>query len=181
MLRNFPVIGRLRFSLRSGGNFRQYFLPVDRDEMPFNVRRVPGCYRSAKNEGGLIGFALDYDCREPGSSIFVNTSFPGWKKDGSHTVDTHTVTAIAGNRSRRSRSCNISGMSFGATPSRRSAHSHVARRKPAAGWIPVRAAIRRITVKRCDVIMQIGTAKYGIRKADGTFSAERRAKDLHSM
>ena len=33
-------------------------------------------YRSAKDEGGIIGFGSTNDLREPGSIIFVNAPFP---------------------------------------------------------------------------------------------------------
>jgi hypothetical protein len=37
ILRNYPVIGRLRFFLEKQGEyFRQYFFSSDRDEMSFN-------------------------------------------------------------------------------------------------------------------------------------------------
>ena len=37
ILRNFPVIGRLRYLFeRQGEYFRQYFFSNDREEMPFN-------------------------------------------------------------------------------------------------------------------------------------------------
>ena len=37
VLRNYPVIGRLRFILENQGKYlRQYFFASDRDEMPFN-------------------------------------------------------------------------------------------------------------------------------------------------
>src|SRR5512145_2662969 len=44
VLRNFPVVGRLRFFFEDLGEyFRQYFFAGDRDEMPFNrATRAPG-------------------------------------------------------------------------------------------------------------------------------------------
>ena len=43
VLRNYPIIGRLRFFFEDLGEyFRQYFFLGDRDEMPFNRRHGPG-------------------------------------------------------------------------------------------------------------------------------------------
>ncbi|MDB5862893.1 MAG: FMN-binding glutamate synthase family protein, partial [Betaproteobacteria bacterium] len=82
VLRNFPVIGRLRFFFENLGEyFRQYFFAGDRDEMPFNRATRGWIYRSAKNEGGLIGFGSTNDLREPGSIIFVNHPFPVLEED----------------------------------------------------------------------------------------------------
>src|SRR3981189_3793666 len=57
VLRNYPVIGHLRYMLEKQGEyFRQYFFMNDREEMPFN-RATPGWgYRLSKAPGGGIGF-----------------------------------------------------------------------------------------------------------------------------
>jgi hypothetical protein len=56
VLRNYPVVGRLRYFLeRQGEYFRQYFFAGDRDEMPFNRATRGWVYRLAKNEGGTFG------------------------------------------------------------------------------------------------------------------------------
>jgi hypothetical protein len=79
VLRNYPVIGRLRYFFEKQGEyFRQYFFMGDRDEMPFNRATRAWVYRVAKNEGGIIGFGSTNDLREPGSIIFVNHPFPVW-------------------------------------------------------------------------------------------------------
>ena len=58
VLRNYPVIGRLRYFFEELGEyFRQYFFAGDRDEMPFNRATRGWVYRLAKNEGGKIGRA----------------------------------------------------------------------------------------------------------------------------
>jgi hypothetical protein len=57
ILRNFPVVGRLRYLFeRQGEYFRQYFFANDREEMPFNRSVRSWVYRLAKDEGGTIGF-----------------------------------------------------------------------------------------------------------------------------
>ncbi|SET22613.1 hypothetical protein SAMN05216412_10471 [Nitrosospira multiformis] len=83
ILRNYPVIGRLRFFLEKQGEyFRQYFFSSDRDEMPFNRATRSWVYRNAKNEGGIVGFGSTNDLREPGSIFFVNVAFPYWRATG---------------------------------------------------------------------------------------------------
>src|SRR5574339_380835 len=77
VLRNFPVVGRLRFFFEDLGEyFRQYFFAGDRDEMPFNRATRGWVYKEAKNEGGIIGFGSTYDLHAPGALIFVNAPFP---------------------------------------------------------------------------------------------------------
>src|SRR5262247_3377376 len=71
VLRNFPVVGRLRFFFEDLGEyFRQYFFAGDRDEMPFNRATRGFIYRLAKNEGGVIGFGSTYDLHQSGALIF---------------------------------------------------------------------------------------------------------------
>ena len=77
VLRNYPVIGRLRYFFEKQGEyFRQYFFAGDREEMPFNRATRAWVYRLAKNEGGTIGFGSTYDLHQPGALIFVNHPFP---------------------------------------------------------------------------------------------------------
>jgi len=79
VLRNYPVIGRLRYFFEKQGEyFRQYFFAGDRDEMPFNRATRSWVYRVAKKEdgSGLIGFGSTYDIKAPGAILFVNSAFP---------------------------------------------------------------------------------------------------------
>src|SRR5690348_15499055 len=85
VLRNYPVVGRLRYFFeRQGEYFRQYFFAGDREEMPFNRATRAWVYRVAKQEdgSGLIGFGSTYDMKAPGAILFVNAAFPvqEWEK-----------------------------------------------------------------------------------------------------
>jgi hypothetical protein len=77
VLRNYPVVGHLRYFFEELGEyFRQYFFSGDREEMPFNRATRAWVYRLAKNEGGTIGFGSTYDLHMPGALNFVNHPFP---------------------------------------------------------------------------------------------------------
>jgi glutamate synthase domain-containing protein 2 len=177
VLRNYPVIGRLRYFFEKQGEyFRQYFFMGDRDEMPFNRATRAWVYRVAKQEdgGGLIGFGSTYNMKEPGAILFVNAPFPvqEWEKQATPAL---TIGEGYAEKPFTARSLvNISGMSFGAIS------------KPAVQALSRGAAIAGCWMDTgegglapyheeggCDVIMQIGTAKYGIRNPDGSFSPER--------
>ena len=89
VLRNYPVIGRLRYFLEKQGEyFRQYFFAGDRDEMPFNRATRAWVYRVAKKEdgSGIIGFGSTYDMKAPGAILFVNAAYPvqEWEKQCRH-------------------------------------------------------------------------------------------------
>ena len=179
VLRNYPVIGRLRFILEQMGEyFRQYFFAGDRDEMPFNRATRGWVYREAKDEGGIIGFGSTQDMREPGSIIFVNHPFPVLEQDR-----LPTPSLLIGDGHCRypfeARSVtNISGMSFGAISE--PAVRALSRGAGVAGcWMDTGEGGLSPYHREgdCDLIMQIGTAKYGIRDHDGNFSPEK-AREL---
>jgi len=179
VLRNYPVVGRLRFFFEQQGKyFRQYFFSDDRDEMPFNRATRNWIYRHSKNKGGLVGFGSTMDLREPGSIIFVNAAFPILEEDQLPTPSLCIGEGYAQYPFEAKSIVNISGMSFGAIS------------KPAVRALSLGAAEAGCWLNtgegglspyhhegQCDIIMQIGTAKYGIRDEHGNFSAER-AKEL---
>src|SRR5438034_4285961 len=177
VLRNYPVIGRLRYLFEKQGEyFRQYFFAGDRDEMPFNRATRAWVYRVAKQEdgGGLIGFGSTYDIKAPGAILFVNAAFPvqEWEKQPTPPVAIgegfceHPFLARS--------LVNVSGMSFGAIS------------KPAVQALSRGAAVAGCWLDTgeggtapyhleggCDIMMQIGTAKYGVRDEQGRLSESR--------
>ena len=175
VLRNYPVIGRLRYFFEELGEyFRQYFFAGDRDEMPFNRSTRGWVYRLAKNEGGIIGFGSTYDLHLPGALIFVNHPFPVLEEERlptpslilgeNHCTQPFEARSIV----------NVSGMSFGAisAPAVRS----LSRGAAVAGcWMDTgEGGLSPYHLEGgCDIIMQIGTATYGVRDAHGELSAER--------
>ncbi len=175
VLRNFPVIGRLRFFFEDLGEyFRQYFFLGDREEMPFNRATRAWVYRMAKNEGGILGFGSTYDLTQPGALVFVNAAFP--VLDGEHQP---TPPLIIGDgwcdKPFVARSLiNISGMSYGAIS------------QPAVRALSRGAALAGCYMDTgegglspyhleggCDVIYQIGTAKYGVRDEHGKLDLDK--------
>ncbi|MCC6879288.1 MAG: FMN-binding glutamate synthase family protein [Rhodocyclaceae bacterium] len=175
VLRNFPVIGRLRYFFEQMGEyFRQYFFTGERDEMPFNRATRAWVYRLAKDEGGIIGFGSTYDLHQPGALVFVNAPFPVMDEE---QLPTPPLTIGAGwcDKPFVARSVvNISGMSYGAIS--KPAVRALSRGAAAAGcWMDTgEGGLSPYHIEGgCDVIMQIGTAKYGARDADGKLSLAR--------
>jgi len=179
VLRNFPVIGRLRFFFENLGEyFRQYFFAGDRAEMPFNRATRGFIYRLAKGEGSLIGFGSTNDLREPGSIIFVNHPFPVLEEDRLPTPSLQIGDGYCRFPFEGHSIINISGMSFGAisAPAVRALSRGA---KEAGCWMSTGEGGLAPEHREggCDIVMQMGTAKYGMRNADGSFSPER-AKEL---
>jgi glutamate synthase domain-containing protein 2 len=179
VLRNFPVVGRLRFFFENLGEyFRQYFFASDRSEMPFNRATRGFVYRLAKGEGSIIGFGSTNDLREPGSIIFVNHPFPVLEEDRLPTPSLVLGEGYCKQPFEAKSIVNVSGMSFGAisAPAVRSLSRGA---KEAGCWMGTGEGglAPHHLEGGCDVIMQMGTAKYGMRNMDGSFSADK-AKEL---
>ncbi|HYR34250.1 MAG TPA: FMN-binding glutamate synthase family protein [Burkholderiales bacterium] len=175
VLRNYPVIGRFRYFFEQLGEyFRQYFFAGDRDEMPFNRATRGWVYRLAKNESGLIGFGSTYDLHQPAALIFVNHPFPVLEEERQPTPTLVLGEGFCREPFEARSIINISGMSFGAisAPAVRS----LSRGAAVAGcWLDTgEGGLSPYHLEGgCDVIMQIGTAKYGVRDAQGNLSTDR--------
>ena len=62
ILRNFPVVGHLRFLLeRFGPELRQYIVTSNDEERPFSRDQRRWVYSSAKLENNYFGFGTDND------------------------------------------------------------------------------------------------------------------------
>src|SRR5687767_9101779 len=175
VLRNYPIVGRFRYFFEQLGEyFRQYFFAGDRDEMPFNRATRGWVYRLAKNEGGIIGFGSTYDLHQPGALIFVNHPFPVLEEERLPTPSLVLGEGFCKDPFEAKSIVNISGMSFGAisAPAVRS----LSRGAAVAGcWMDTgEGGLSPHHLEGgCDVIMQIGTAKYGVRDSQGNLSEER--------
>ncbi len=175
VLRNYPVIGRLRYLFeRQGEYFRQYFFMNDREEMPFNRATRSWVYRLAKDEGGVIGFGSTNNAGEPGSILFVNAPYPVLEEERLPTPSIVIGEGYCREPFTARSLVNISGMSFGAIsePAVRALSAGAAK---AGCWLNTgEGGLAPFHEEGGgDVIVQIGTANYGVREADGGFSPAR--------
>jgi len=182
VLRNYPVIGHLRYWMEELGEyFRQYLFSNDREELPFNRATRGWVYRLAKDEGGVIGFGSTNNSNEPGSILFVNAPYPVLEEDRLPTPPLAIGEGYCREPFLAKSVINISGMSFGAIsePAVRALSRGAAK---AGCWMDTgEGGLSPFHLGGgCDVIMQIGTANYGIRNQDGLFSPER-AREIAAL
>ncbi|MGB5325229.1 MAG: FMN-binding glutamate synthase family protein [Pseudomonadales bacterium] len=170
--RNYPVIGRFRYMFEHLGEFfRQYFFSMDREELPFNRAQRAWVYRAAKNIDSTVAFGSTNPMNRAGDVLFVNDMFPVLSED---IAETRPVIIGEGycEVPYKTRSIfNISGMSFGAisVPAVQ-ALSHGA--KKAGIWLNTgEGGLSPFHLEGgCDLVFQIGTAKYGVRDEKGKLS-----------
>ncbi|MCC6472388.1 MAG: FMN-binding glutamate synthase family protein [Burkholderiales bacterium] len=175
VLRNYPLVGRLRYYFEQLGEYlRQYLFMNDREELPFNRATRSWVYRLAKAEGGIIGFGSTNNVSEPGSIIFVNAPFPVLEEERLETPPLAIGSDYCKEPFSARSLVNISGMSFGAIsePAVRALSAGAAR---AGCWMDTgEGGLSPFHLEGgCDIVMQVGTANYGVRDRDGRFSPER--------
>jgi len=173
ILRNFPVIGHFRYLLESMGVYlRQYWFSADREEMPFNRAERNWVYRAAKGDDTMIGFGSTRDLRPVGTVMFVDAPFPVLGED---SAPTRTVT-IGPNCKypyEAKSLFNISAMSYGSISKNAVlALSNGARLGNC--WLNTgEGGVSPYHLEgNCELIAQIGTAKFGFCDVTGKLSDE---------
>ncbi|UAA37427.1 FMN-binding glutamate synthase family protein [Paraneptunicella aestuarii] len=172
--RNYPVLGRFRYFFEHmGGFFRQYFFAMDREELPFNRADRSWVYRAAKNSINTVPFGSTRDLRPVGSIFFVNCPYPSLSKDSV----THSDLQVGPYCQIPYNACsiiNISAMSYGAlsVPAIRALSRGA---KKGGCWMNTgEGGLSPYHLEGgCDIIFQIGTAKFGVRDKEGNLSEDK--------
>ncbi|HHX82229.1 MAG TPA: FMN-binding glutamate synthase family protein, partial [Pseudomonadaceae bacterium] len=172
--RNYPLIGRFRYLFEKLGEFfRQYFFSMDREELPFNRAQRSWAYRAAKNLDNTQAFGSTSQANDVGHVIFMNAGFALLEEEA-----TDIEPIVYGPHCRKPYSSaslfNISGMSYGAIS--RPAVQALSRGAAMAGcWMCTgEGALSDYHLEgNCDIIFQVGTAKYGVRDESGDYDVAR--------
>lgn len=175
--RNYPLIGRFRYFFeRMGEFFRQYFFAMDREELPFNRAQRSWAYRAAKDLDNTVAFGSTKDNRSAGALFFLNCPFPTLESDA-----VQSVPLMIGPYAQQPYSApsffNISGTSYGAI-SKPALQALTYGAKKAGCWLNTgEGGLTEYHLKAgCDIIFQIGTAKYGVRDEQGNLCERRLAE-----
>ena len=175
--RNYPVIGRLRYFFEHMGVFfRQYFFAMDREELPFNRAQRSWIARAAKNLDSTVAFGSTKPIHSPGQILFLNSMMPTLDSEANSSV--RSPIAFGDGYARFPYSTysvfHISAMSYGAL----SAPAIRALSKGAANagvlYNTGEGALSPYHLEGgCDLVFQIGTAKYGVRDKQGALCDEK--------
>ena len=172
--RNYPVIGRFRSLFTTLGEFfRQYFFAMDREEMPFNRAEREWVDRAAKGHNNTVAFGSTKNLNAPGAAIFVNCPFPTLDEDADE-LQAVEIGPYCEKPFLAPSFFNVSAMSFGALSSVAvKALSNGARM--AGCWVNTgEGGLASYHLEGgADLVMQIGTAKYGVRDEQGNLSDEK--------
>ncbi len=179
ILRNYPVIGHLRFLLEFiRPEIRQYFIESDAEAAPFSRAQRSLVYQRAKGEPDNRPFGTHLDVSQLGYE-WVNHSMRPTRLDGHDfriTVGdvpgpehTHPCT-----QPYRASVFNISAMSFGALSANAiMALNQGARRGGFAHDTGEGSISQHHRVHGGDLIWQVASGYFGCRNDDGSFNEER--------
>ncbi|WP_085879447.1 FMN-binding glutamate synthase family protein [Roseisalinus antarcticus] len=166
--RNYPVIGRFRHLFSTLGEFfRQYFFAMDREELPFNRAQREWVKHAGAGKGNTVAFGSTRNITLPGTPVFVNAAFPPLDDQFAHT-DPMVIGEFARQPYVARSIFNLSGMSYGAIS--RPAVQALSRGCREAGiWMNTgEGGLSPFHLEGgCDLVFQMGTAKFGVRDAHG--------------
>lgn len=171
ILKNYPIIGHFRFFLEWLGVYlRRFFYARDREELPFNRAQRSWIYEAAENIDTTIGFGSTRDLYRQGAIYFVDAPFPVLEPS---ITKTHPLTIGPNCREPyTTRSLfNISAMSYGSI-SKNAILALCRGAKMAGCWLNTGegGVSKYHLMSGCDIVVQIGTAKFGFRDKDGHLS-----------
>lgn len=184
ILRNFPLIGHLRYILEAvGPELRQYIVTDNDSERPFSRDERRWIYSSAKGESNAFGFGTDNRFENDGDYLIVrHAAFP--LDEPAAPLTTQPVPAdacakVLGGAHGRAKAfrpesiVNISAMSFGSLGSR--AVETLNKGALAAGcWQNTgEGGLSEYHKQGGKLVLQVGTAYFGCRTLDGRFDLDR--------
>lgn len=184
VLRNFPVIGHLRYLLEAlGPELRQYIVTDNDEERPFNRNNRRWIYATAKQQNPYFGFGSDNRIDDAGYIFFRHSSFPAESEEPPGELAAAKMLGAWRNRPRAflpSSVVNISGMSYGSLSG--PAVEALNRGSAIAGCLhnTGEGGISSHHLHGGDLVFQIGTGYFGARDSNGRFSMDSFLTSLES-
>ena len=171
VLRNYPLIGRLRFALEYvRPEIRQYFIESDREAAPFSRSQRSLVYARAKGESDKRPFGTQLDVGAKGYEWINHSMAPTHIASHDFRI---TVGADCAQPYEAS-VFNISAMSFGALSANAIRALNAGARKGGFAHDTGEGSISvHHRAQGGDLIWEIGSGYFGCRREDGSFDPER--------
>ena len=185
ILRNFPIIGHLRYLLESvGPELRQYIVTSNQEERPFSRDQRRWVYASSKLQNNYFGFGTDAELENSPNHIVIKHAafpirapYPG--EPGYDPTYPLACAKVLGEFRQRRKAfrppsvVNVSGMSFGSLSG--AAVEALNRGAALAGCLQNtgEGGLSPHHLHGGDLVLQIGTGYFGCRELDGRFSLTR--------
>jgi glutamate synthase domain-containing protein 2 len=187
ILRNYPVIGHLRFLLEFiRPEMRQYFIESDNEAAPFSRQQRSLVYQRAKGEPDKRPFGTQKDVGAPGYEWINHSLHPTSIASHDFRILVGGTPQGTGRDGRRGHSCtqpysasvfNISAMSFGALSANAILALNAGAKRGRFAHDTGEGSISRHhrgpdADGGGDLIWEIGSGYFGCRHADGSFDPE---------
>ena len=171
ILRNYPVIGHLRFLFEFvRPEIRQYFIEADNDAAPFSRQQRSLVYQRAKGDPDKRPFGTQMNVGALGYEWINHSLAP------TH-LPTHDFRVLIGDGLAKPYSAsvfNISAMSFGALSANAILSLNAGARKGGFAHDTGEGSISRHHREHGgDLVWEIGSGYFGCRNEDGSFNAEK--------
>ncbi len=185
ILRNFPLLGHLRYLLEEvGPEFRQYIVTNNTEEKPFNRDQRRWIYASSKKENNYFAFGTAKDLEgSPNYLIVKHSPFPlrapvAGDENFDEAWPIPVVKEMGGARKRAKRfrptsAVNISGMSFGALSSNAVEALNTGAKIAGCLHNTGEGGISDHHRHGGDLIWQLGSGYFGARDRNGRFDLDR--------
>ncbi|KGP62979.1 glutamate synthase, partial [Legionella norrlandica] len=175
ILRNFPVLGHVRYFLEFiRPEIQQYFIATDESELPFNRETRSMIYQRAKSVRDTIPFGTERDILSVGYTWALHSLSP------KHSSEVEPRIDVGGSDCKKPYNAsrlNISAMSFGSL----SSNAIMALNKGAkiGGFYhnTGEGGLSPYHLQGGDLIFQIGTAYFGCRDEEGNFDEQEFTKE----
>ena len=182
ILRNFPVVGHLRYFLESiGPELRQYWVANDKEEQPFNRAERSWIYATSKKMNSNFGFGTTEQLYEAGYPILKHSAFPvpeDHDQNGGQFSSQIPCAKLIGKSHNRKKPyrpnsiVNISAMSFGSLGENAVTALNIGAREANCYHNTGEGGVSPYHTQGADLVWQIGTAYFGARDENGHFSNE---------
>lgn len=175
ILRNFPILGHLRFIFEFiRPEIQQYFIANDLDERPFSREARTLVYERAKKVRDTIPYGTRRNLLEVGyDGLFhsLNAKFPAEVEQRIVIGNSQCAQPYSSSH------MNISGMSYGALSARAVETMNLGAQIGGFAQATGEGGISPYHLMGGDIIWQIGTAYFGCRNLDGTFNPKEFAQE----
>lgn len=171
ILRNFPVIGHLRYMLEGiGPEIRQYFIESDTDGKPLNRNQRAYIYSRAKLQNSNHPFGTEHDLQNENIEWAKHSIYP------SKHLDIAPRVRFGGKKCTQPYEAslfNISAMSFGSLS--KNAIMALNKGAEAGGFYhnSGEGSVSPYHQMGGDVVYQVGTGYFGCRSEDGNFDPDK--------
>jgi glutamate synthase domain-containing protein 2 len=178
---NFPIMGHLRYLIEKvGPEFRQYIVSNNREELPFNRRQRAWIYASSKKQNNFQGFGSDQDFASPGYVFIKHALLPHHLEANHPNISNPSLIPSAKiiglhrkNPYRPKSVVNISGMSYGSLSAAAIESLNVGAAKFGCYHNTGEGGLSNYHKKGADIVLNIGTAYFGVRDENGNFVLEK--------